>query len=334
MFFFLSGYVYRWKEDRRAYWLGRIRRLVIPYFAVATVSILIYHAAGRFAAAQIGTDIGTTDILPNLAAMLYANSKDHSMKWNETLWFVPCFLTVLIMANLLERWIVWCGKKGFDLSAAIVRLAAIGTSLCLHYFLTQRNDLRLPWQWETAFAMLPTFEAGILAHTAISVHNAQAYTNDIKPGKCGDFRPIRLTTGAALGIAPLSIALEIILTPMNGQISIRGDIYTHYALSFLILALGIAGYILLAYGIIPAAGDNRFLCLASYVGRHSFDIMLWNKFPVLIFQTLLPVVIHGFDDLYVAQDNLRGVLISIPLTLVCIALCLLWTAIYQHIKHH
>ena len=174
MFFFLSGYVYRWKEDRRAYWLGRIRRLVIPYLAVATVSILIYHAAGRFAAAQIGTDIGSTDILPNLAAMLCANSKDHSMKWNETLWFVPCFLAVLIMANLLERWIVWCGKKGFDLSAAIVRLAAIGTSLCLHYFLTQRNDLRLPWQWETAFAMLPIFEAGILAHTAISVHDAQA----------------------------------------------------------------------------------------------------------------------------------------------------------------
>lgn len=397
MFFFLSGYVYRWKEDRRAYWLGRIRRLVIPYLAVATVSILIYHAAGRFAAAQICTDIGTTDILPNLAAMLYANSKDHSMKWNETLWFVPCFLAVLIMANLLERWIVWRGKKGCDLSAEIVRLAAIGTSLCLHYFLTQRNDLRLPWQWETAFAMLPTFEAGILAHTAISVHDAQAYTNDIKLGKCGDFRPIRLTTGTALGIALLSIALEIILTPINGQISIRGDIYTHYALSFLILALGVAGYILLAYGIvrvialcatktnilaptrallhvkpqaitsrqgdmssddftdpgsasfahpedirrkesagsqISAAGDNRFLCLASYVGRHSFDIMLWNKFPVLIFQTLLPVVIHGFDDLYEAQDNLRGVLISIPLTLVCIALCLLWTAFYQHIKHH
>lgn len=319
------------------------------------------------------------------------------MKWNETLWFVPCFLAVLIMANLLERWIVWRGKKGCDLSAEIVRLAAIGTSLCLHYFLTQRNDLRLPWQWETAFAMLPTFEAGILAHTAISVHDAQAYTNDIKLGKCGDFRPIRLTTGTALGIALLSIALEIILTPINGQISIRGDIYTHYALSFLILALGVAGYILLAYGIvrvialcatktnilaptrallhvkpqaitsrqgdmssddftdpgsasfahpedirrkesagsqISAAGDNRFLCLASYVGRHSFDIMLWNKFPVLIFQTLLPVVIHGFDDLYEAQDNLRGVLISIPLTLVCIALCLLWTAFYQHIKHH
>lgn len=356
MFFFLSGLVYCWKDDRRAWWAGRFRRLYVPYLGVAVFSIVVYRVLGAFAASRIGISGTETRILPNLAAMLYANSKDHSMKWNETLWFIPCFLVVLALVSLAERGIRKAGgwQEGRIGREIGLRFLVCLIFLILHSVITRHLHWHLPWQAETALGMVPVFEAGIVVRRLLEAREKDPGTAGREEsngtGSAADEAALRQAGGEPGGqhgcekssrrgfVAAASVLLVlagIALTAWNGQISIRTDKYPHDLLSYVVLGICVAGYVVLARAIYPGKANGassitpvqRTACtkVVLYVGRQSLEVMLWNKFPVVAVQTIVPMFLPGFADLFLEQDTVVGVLLAFPLALVCVALCLVWS---------
>ena len=105
LFFFLSGVTYHYSNQKILFWKKKIVSLLIPYFFAGMISILIFCILGSFAGKKLGVAIRSTDIIPNFLGLLYANSKTQYMKWNNSLWFIPCLFCIFIPVDLLETFI-------------------------------------------------------------------------------------------------------------------------------------------------------------------------------------------------------------------------------------
>ncbi len=361
LFFYLSGYVCDPQqcvraESRAAYWRKRVRRIYLPYVGVGVFSILIYAAGGRFAARRLGVTAKETGILQNLGYLLYANSKGGRMKWNETLWFLPCFMVVLLLAALIEEILgVYRVYDGGTQRQTRERIFLTVDSVLLGYLFSQVLRLELPWHAETAFTMVLFYEAGILWRAVE--------------------RPAWMRRRGALAAVFLVLfAASVLLTRENdvraggrlrSGISIRGDIYPHFLLSMLILALCVTAFCLMAgwmtgwekpeaqnqpeapseSGVLSEPGTwskpetrSRLGALGAsgmlsrslaFLGRRSLDIMLWNKFPVLAVQLGLGMISPHAARWIVENNTIPGLLLSLLLAVLCALLCVVWSAILK-----
>lgn len=332
LFFYLSGYVCDPQQcvrtgSRAAYWRKRFRRIYLPYVGVGIFSILIYAAGGRFAARRLGVTAKETGILQNLGYLLYANSKGGRMKWNETLWFLPCFMVVLLLAALIEEILgVYRVYDGGTQRQTRERIFLTVDSVLLGYLFSQVLRLELPWHAETAFTMVLFYEAGILWRAAE--------------------RPAWMRRRGALAAVFLALfAVSVLLTRENdvraggrlrSGISIRGDIYPHFLLSMLILALCVTAFCLMA-GWMTGWEEKRgalsepgvLSCALAFLGQRSLDIMLWNKFPVLAVQLGLGMISPHAAQWVVENNSIPGLLLSLFLAVVCALLCVVWSAVLK-----
>ena len=332
LFFYLSGYVCDPQQcvrtgSRAAYWRKRFRRIYLPYVGVGIFSILIYAAGGRFAARRLGVTAKETGILQNLGYLLYANSKGGRMKWNETLWFLPCFMVVLLLAALIEEILgVYRVYDGGTQRQTRERIFLTVDSVLLGYLFSQVLRLELPWHAETAFTMVLFYEAGILWRAAE--------------------RPAWMRRRGALAAVFLVLfAASVLLTRGNdvraggrlrSGISIRGDIYPHFLLSMLILALCVTAFCLMA-GWMTGWEEKRgalsepgvLSCALAFLGQRSLDIMLWNKFPVLAVQLGLGMISPHAAQWVVENNSIPGLLLSLFLAVVCALLCVVWSAVLK-----
>lgn len=332
LFFYLSGYVCDPQQcvragSRAAYWKKRFRRIYLPYVGVGIFSILIYAAGGRFAARRLGVTAKETGILQNLGYLLYANSKGGRMKWNETLWFLPCFMIVLLLAALIEEILgVYRVYDGGTQRQTRERIFLTVDSVLLGYLFSQVLRLELPWHAETAFTMVLFYEAGILWRAAE--------------------RPAWMRRRGALAAVFLALfAVSVLLTRENdvraggrlrSGISIRGDIYPHFLLSMLILALCVTAFCLMA-GWMTGWEEKRgalsepgaLSCALAFLGQRSLDIMLWNKFPVLAVQLGLGMISPHAAQWVVENNSIPGLLLSLFLAVVCALLCVVWSAVLK-----
>ena len=332
LFFYLSGYVCDPQQcvragSRAAYWKKRFRRIYLPYVGVGVFSILVYAAGGRFAARRLGVTARETGILRNLGYLLYANSKSGRMKWNETLWFLPCFMIVLLLAALIEEILaVYRVYDGGTQRQTRERIFLTVDSVLLGYLFSQALRLELPWHAETAFTMVLFYEAGILWRAVE--------------------RPAWMRRRGALAAVFLVLfAASVLLTRGNdvraggrlrSGISIRGDIYPHFLLSMLILALCVTAFCLLAGWMTGweekpgAPSEPGMLSRAlAFLGQRSLDIMLWNKFPVLAVQLGLGMVSPHAARWVVGNNTIPGLLLSLLLAVLCALLCVVWSAVLQ-----
>ena len=77
LFFLLSGFTYSLKEDKKAFYLNKAKRLLLPYLIFAVISIAIYiyiYIYIYMAIIRSGSSSEETRIWPHLLGMLYANS--------------------------------------------------------------------------------------------------------------------------------------------------------------------------------------------------------------------------------------------------------------------
>ena len=309
-FFFLGGIVFTRREHWGRWLLLRVRKLYLPYLAVALISIVFYTLISRQAKSGIESAAGVAvagdpnGILNNLAGMLYANSKNGSMKWNETLWFIPCYLLTTLLAVLVEEMVART-KEG-------TRIAVMIACFPLMYVITNISHLHLPFQAETALHMLPFFEAGILFRST--------YLKDKKRAKAG--------TGFRFA---LFFVLSVLAAYLDGPISIRTDKYPHFPLSFLSLALGVLQVLLLSV-LLETKDRKRWERALCTLGQESMGVMLWNKFPVVFFQLVLPKVLPVFKDVFSGDNTLSDLVLAAPVALVCVLLCLVLTFLLHCLK--
>ena len=316
-------------------WMGYTwRRFYVPYLAAGIVSILVYRMLGSFAAQQIGISLQVTSLWDNLKALIYANAKDGSMKWNESLWYIPCHIAILLMARLAdwlyEKWIYgkhFCGT-GFDGKRHAgrrqrSRILFILALVMAGGFLSQQPGIRLPFQAETAVLLLAFYEFGRAAA------DTPLFRRDEPAG--------RKWQGAAAGGL---ISAGLLWSAVAGQISIRMDQYPEYVPAILMMACSGTGWILAARALFgPGRAEDTTSAaraVRAYLdlsGRHSLWILMWNKFPVLVFQAILPLV-PGWSirNLYMENDSAAGLLVSLPIAAICTALCLIWLHLYENLR--
>lgn len=294
LFFFLSGLTYRYSQDKKSFWIKKVRTIVVPYFFIGFLGVIAFRFLGQFASERLGSNIGTTDIIPNLLGLVFGNSKTGLMRNNLPLWFLPCLISVTILVDLVESLIhsmnLWdrtIARGGFIVIAIVIGVA-----------LTQlTKKIWLPWHMETAFNMVPFTMAGVIA-------------KDRKPKRKRHVAPAPKWRYAVASVC--LFGMGIYLTMVNRGASVREDNYHNYGLYLINAICGICGIYFLAKWI----ARNRLL---EQLGRNTMTILLFHKFPILIFQTLVP----GIKTWLKLPDTPRGVFAALITSAVSIALCLL-----------
>lgn len=295
LFFFLSGVTYHYSDQKIRFWKKKFVSLLIPYFFAGMISILIFCILGSFAGKKLGVTIRSTDIVPNLLGLLYANSKTQYMKWNNSLWFIPCLFCIFIPVDLLETFITRHNPK----HSLFIRITGMISVLILGQFLIHNSvPIMLPWQMETAFNMFLFTECGIIYQKYFLPH---AFFS----GKA----TIRKTF---LLLSILLLLLGLFFSLQNGKVSVRTDEYAGYPLFILSAFSYISGTLLLCIYI----GQARF---PAFIGRHTLPVLMWNKFPILLFQTVIPIT----GSVLKLTDTPQAFGIAILPSFITLFLCLL-----------
>lgn len=292
-FFFLSGLTYR-RKPAREFYSRKAKQLLVPYVLFSIVSILIFRVLGDFAASVIHTPFATTEILPNLAGMLYGNSRTGYMKWNLPLWFLPCLFVQYVPVDGLERLLSGIPNRK---TVRTMRLIFIGIAFLWGVFVKYVfPGLILPFSLETAVFAAGFTEAGIL------------------------FRDSRRMSAAAAGQKKFSgivclflLSAGALVSRLNGSGEMRTMQPGRSLLLFGLSSVLIGGGVLLLSGF---CAHSRVL---RYIGQHTLEILVMHKFPVLFFQTVLPFT----EDLLLRQSGTpAGTLCGIAVTLVSVGMCL------------
>lgn len=283
MFFFASGCAFRRTKERfGAFALRKLRQLIVPYLLMSFLSILALYAASFVMELPLGIRF-TQPWYRYAWGILYANGKSGMLKANAPLWFLPCMFCVLLMlygvAHLAK------GKK--LVYAALTALsAAIG-------LLNERFRVidRWPLGFETALHMLPF---ALMGYAFRSVSEKIETMPDARKAVAGG---VLIAAGTAVQMGFDVSGLYMF------------DRYSSLALLYVCaLAISVGVALLGMVRVLPR------LRLVSYVGGHTFVILLFHKFPLLVFRYLCP----GIGPRLLAGS----VPLALAATAVTLALCL------------
>ena len=289
IFFIISGFTYRYCADKKAFYLKKFRRLVIPYLCFAMMSVLIYWAMSFVI--SLDTD---TDILTNIARLLYGNSNGKAMAWNTPLWFlVSMFVSVLLMDSfetLLNR----------KFSTDRYDLRCLFMFLCwtLGILLNTEFSVCLPWHGESALFLTGFSEFGYLLRYICG-----------KPG----ITQKQSRRGLLTVCACIFFLLGISASNLNGWTDIRTYTFGKYPVLLIISTLSFSLAVLIMS---LKTGKCRWIC---YLGNHSLAVMVMHKFPIMFFKSFIP----GVQNLLDHPQHIKGILCGLTVTVLTISLCLL-----------
>lgn len=293
MFFFISGITFHAKKKVAAFLANKAKRILVPYFCFSIISICIYIIMGSIASNALGV-AGNVSLLQCIWGMLYGNSRNGFMQWNQPLWFLPCLFSLYLIEEGVE--LVFVSKaKNPNTRRCIIGVLSI--MLVCVYMVSFRNII-LPFSLEQAIMMLPFFEAGML-FSAYSGGERLQYLYTERPWW--------------LGVSSLIIlVICTILSLKNGFSQVRTFNMGSNPIFFILCAiLGTVGLL----GLSVFARKSTTLC---YIGQRSLQILLMHKFPVLFFQVLCPASKILLKD----GNSLYGVLCSIICTALTIGICM------------
>lgn len=301
IFYMLAGVTMHPHADLRQFLQRLLRRIVVPYLAVGLISIAVYRILGSYAAGRLGANVSSTSLPEDLLHLVYGSSVAGRMKWNESLWFLPCYCLMILMAELIEQ----VGRR-HDL----LRLALYIAGGCVGYRLIAAGIVGLPWHLETALLVLPLCGFGRF----------------LGPGLAGRYRPSVLIV--LMGLGWLSIGLrmfESVEVLAGGSLSLRAPHLAGAEMTYWFLITTSIGIIYLTWCLVYVI---PILAWSADVGARSLDIVLWNKFPVLVFQVVVPVFLPGFEEMFIGGEDLASLAYAAALAILCMAACLAWTACY------
>lgn len=139
LFFFLSGFLFRADKPWKDFLKGKLRKLVIPYFALA-VPIVLAEAALYCRRGEFWQEAGQMALGVLVQRRMWP------------IWFLAC----LFLLELLAYWLVRFFKKPGSLALAALLMGMLGV-------LYARAGLPvLPWNLDACFGVMPFFMAGYL----------------------------------------------------------------------------------------------------------------------------------------------------------------------------
>ena len=270
LFFLLSGAVYRYELPWKNFLRRRAVSLLLPYAAVSLLSIAVFMRFGKAAGRGLGEAVVHTGAGWNLAGMLYGNSRGGAMKWNEPLWFLPCLFVALLVCDLWERLLRRFGRRNLQAGRCVLVLLSFGAAWIWH---RAAGDWSLPWSADAAIGMAAFLEMGIIGRAALP---------DAGSGRQGQLRTVCSRGPVRAVLIMLFFAAAAALSAWNGFAQVRDLNFGRSCGGFMLTSLfGCAGMLLLAFSV----RKNRLLRL---FGQKSLFILLFHKFPVVLFQFAVP----------------------------------------------
>ena len=280
IFFYLSGLVWKRKDKSiRIQLADGFRKLLIPYYICALLSIVCYMIFGRF----VSGNSKTLSLMHCIGGALYANSRSGLMVWNRPLWFIPCLFSVRIIWEIISIYL----KDEKKRSIAVASIFAVG--MVISYRLT---SLILPYEIEIALVMLGYYYLGTKSRELIT--------------------KLEKTKNHYLG-SVLIIALGICLFVFrfNQNVTVQ---YNRYGNIILFLIGSFAGITM----VLTASKWIARVKTIQFVGQNTLPILLWHKFPVLLFQ-ISPIGKKVMEN----PDSIGSFMIGICVVIITVTLCLL-----------
>lgn len=252
----VSGIVFsRGSNAFGKYLSDKFRRLMIPYYAFALVSILLYEIMGNWV--EDAVDGGySVSFLQNWYGMVYANAGNGLMRWNMPLWYIPMVFVVYILAH----WVYYINSTSWNYA---VFLFSSVIALVLKSYI---NLDGLPFGLETAIYLFPFFAIGRIIGCHRKVFE-------------------KVPTYIKLGIAAGLIATGTLMSLQNSLVSYNADNYGQKGYAYFVGqgAIMCIGIVWLASAV--RTNYKAIRCL----GQNTLGIMVMHKFPVLFFGSLYPI---------------------------------------------
>ncbi|MDI9520821.1 MAG: acyltransferase family protein [Bacillota bacterium] len=299
-FFILSGLTYRPSERTMNFFKKRFKTILIPYFVFGLISILIY----RILAIYIDVDFELrTGILENIVGMFYGNPRTDLMKWNLPLWFLPSLFSTMFIAEILESILDKHIQKQKWLRAVVVFLCLF-LGLVLHNAIKQ-YDIKLPFFLESLFFLLGFFELGVFISPLIQ---KKEISEKIKK---------RPATSLLMSLCLILIGLFASL--INGSTEVIAISYGSYPILFVVSAISIS------FGLIIVSFITPSTLQIQLIGFSSLSILLLHKFPILLFQFIIPFTKKALEK----PSSLLGFVTSLIVSVLTIFLCLLASKVIE-----
>lgn len=261
-------------------------KTMIPYYVWAGISIAIFLLMGKVV--PIDYSKASTSIIGNVLGMIYGNSRTIYMRWNQPLWFIPCMNLTMAMIWLLEY--IKVKKEMLDSVKfrGIISLMFAGIGLLM----PQIIDIKFPFQFESAIFMVAFVELGMLSKEVKFVERI-------------------CKSNFSLFYCMVLLIIGIITIKLNGVAAVRTYHYGIYPILFCISASSLTLCMVMLSYIIQS---NRIL---EKIGQVSLPILLMHKFPILFFQSILPVT----KKLLEKPDTLSGLMCSFIVSCITIVMC-------------
>lgn len=258
-FFFVSGYLF--SRRNISFWeflKKKIKTLMIPYYIFAVISVVIYVALGALIYSNLDVEHKSMDLLENLFGIFYANGLTGYMKWNLSLWFIPClFITTIIFFFVVKLVKLIEAKTNFHIAVWGVMVGLVVLAY-LNYYVFQLKYL--PFGLEVSFYMLPVMLLGFWVRQAVNIDNISKR---------------------------ILFCVSIVLIIIGGAITLITQNYVSVVSSWLgnnllvfygSMLFSVFGYMFLSHTIVSK--------ILSYMGRNTMAILLMHKFPIMVFQLI------------------------------------------------
>ena len=289
LFFLLSGFTYRYCDDKKTFFGNKFRRLIVPYLFFSLVSILLMWGMDKLI--PLNAD---TRILPNIAGMLYGNSNSKYMTWNSPLWFLPCMFVSLAVMDLMESILRYI-KKENNISLRIVLVLALWLSGIL---INTRFSVYLPFHIESALFLTGFSELGYIL-------SRYKLLKQVK-------HSCKSTRGLLVLCACFGLIIGITASYFNGWTDIRTHLFGQFPVLLVVTSV--------AFSLITALVSVliRKCQWLEYIGIHSMAILVMHKFPVMFFKMLVPGVQETLNN----SGSISGFLAGLVITALSLVACL------------
>ena len=292
IFFLIMGLTFSLDSSFISFLKKKAKRLLVPYFVFALLSILVLYSVAFIVPAL--SEYKSTSVVLYLWGAIYGNGLTGNMKWNLPLWFLPCSFITLLFVFGFEKLISTIKANKFFLRILYVLISAIITFLYVYFI----RSIKLPFGTEVAIPMSGFVELGILM-------------SKIDGFKCKYIY--------ALISIPL-IILGCFLGLNNGVVSVTSLLFGVNLVVYYISAIStIVGFICLFIWLCSVDVIFPVRKAVCYSGKHTLAILCMHKFPIVLFQQVIPYTRTLFRaEARSMQKDLLGLLVTIIVILLCL----------------
>lgn len=283
LFFFISGYLHN--EDKQenliTYCKRKAKKILIPYFVFATVSLIPYYLFASSVQVNLSsTKSLSSNILESILGIIYGSGHGENLSQNTPLWFLPCFFIVTIISKIVSD--IFKKNKNKLKNTYISLFFLIIGFIIYKYF-----NYQFPFNIETALVMLYFYYLG----------------TSIKNLKLQSTKKIFIL-GTILTIVGFYLTLG------TSKISCRYNDYQGNYLLFIITAsFTCVGYTFL-FSLIKKCN------VLSYLGKRTIPILVVHKMPLVVFQTYFGIISYYLKNGNTILQLICSIFITV-LAIIC-----------------